>query len=277
MAAAGAEVLMPARPVILLVCAPILLVACGGGGSQKNVADTTLTPLAYVRSAAQKTAKATSEHMTLKGTVAVRGQLLLLTGGGNFDNASRTGALHVDFNVGGLTGGIDEVLHRTTIYMKSPLFSDALPKGKTWMKIDLERALQSQGIDFSTLGSQDPTQTLAQLERVGTVTVVGDEDVNGTATTHYRGHVDLSKVPQGDKIKALTNAKYGPTDVWIGKDDGLVRRMKVSYSVATAGAARQSISFTTDFSDFGKGVVVTVPSAADTYDATNASIKGLGG
>jgi hypothetical protein len=267
---------MRARVCILLLAAPLALAACGGG-AKKSGSDAKLTPVAYVRSSAQKTAKAASEHMTLKGSVAVRGQLVTLSGGGNFDNAKRTGALHIEFNIGGLAGEMDEVMHGTTIYMQSPLFSAALPKGKTWMKIDLRRALQSQGIDFSTLGSQDPTQTLAQLESIGTVTELGSEDVGGVATTHYRGHVDLAKVPQGEQLKALTNATYGPVDVWIGDDDGLVRRMKVSYSVAPSTAAKQAVSFTTDFSDFGKAVVVSVPAAADTFDATNASIKGLGG
>lgn len=267
---------MRRRVSVLLLVAPLVVAACGSGG-KKSSSETKLTPVAYVRSAAQKTGKATSEHMTVKGSVAVQGQRVVLTGGGNFDNTTRTGALHIDFNVGGLTGGIDEVLHGTTIYMKSPLFSDALPTGKTWMKIDLEKALQSKGIDFSTLGSQDPTQTLAQLQRIGTVTKVGAEDLGGVATTHYRGHVDLSKVPQGDKLKALTNAKYGPVDVWIGDDDGLVHRMKLSYAVAPLGTAKQAVSFTTDFSDFGLGVAVSVPAASDTFDATNASIRGLGG
>ena len=220
---------------------------------------------------------ATSEHMTMKGSVAVQGQVVTLTGGGNFDNAHRTGAMHIDFSVGGLAGGIDEVLKGTTIYMKSPLFSNGLPKGKTWMKLDLERALRSQGIDFSALGSQDPSQTLGQLQRIGRVVEIGDEDVGGTTTTHYRGHVDLSKASQGARIKALTNATYGPIDVWIGKDDGLVRRMRLSFALGAAGAARQTISMAMDFSDFGKGVSVAIPSPADTFDATNASISGLGG
>jgi hypothetical protein len=34
---------------------------------------------------------------------------------------------------------------------------------------------------------------------------------------------------------------------------------------------------TMNFSDFGKGVIVTVPSASDSFDATSATIKGLGG
>jgi uncharacterized protein YdeI (BOF family) len=259
----------------LLVLAPLALAACGGG-SKKNAGATELTPVAYVKQAAHKTAAAASEHMTLKGTVAVQGQVVTVSGGGNFDNASKTGAMHVDFNVGGLTGGIDEIIHGTTIYMKSPLFSAVMPSGKSWMKIDLQRALQSRGIDFSTLGSQDPTTTLAQLQRIGTVTEVGDEDVGGTATTHYRAHIDLAKAQQGARIKALTNATYGPIDVWIGKDDGLVRRLKLVLSVAPNGAAEQTISITTEFSDFGKAVRVALPAASETFDATNASLKGLG-
>jgi len=259
--------------ILLLLVAPFALAACGGSKKSKQ---TTLSPLESVKSAAKKTASATSEHMTVKGSVAVQGQLVTLTGGGNFDNAAKTGAMHVDFSFGGLTGGIDEVMQGTTIYMRSPLFADALPKGKTWMKLDLERALQSKGIDFSALGSQDPTRTFAQLARAGTVVKIGDEDVAGVSTTHYRARLDLSKIPQGEKIKALTNAKYGPIDIWIGKDDTLIRRMKES-STLGSGQARQRISFTTDFSDFGKGVKVTVPAAADTFDATNASITGLGG
>jgi hypothetical protein len=266
---------MRLRVVLLLAAAPLALAACGGG--KKSSTGPKLSPSAYVRSAGQKTVKAPSEHMTVKGSVTVRGQRVLLTGGGNFDNAKHAGALHLDFNVAGLTGGIDEVMQGTTIYMKSPLFADALPKGKTWMKIDLQRALKSQGIDLSTLGSQDPTQTLSQLERVGTVTEIGPADVGGVSTTHYRGRVDLSKVPQEQKIKALTNAKYGPVDVWIGDDDGLVHRMRVSYSVAPAGSARQIVSFTTDFSDFGKKVSATAPPASQTFDGSGMTIPGLGG
>ncbi len=88
--------------VVLLVAA-LALAACGGG-SGKSAKTTTLTPAAYVKSAGRKTVHATSEHMTMKGSVAVQGQVVTLTGGGNFDNAHRTGAMHIDFSIGGLTG-----------------------------------------------------------------------------------------------------------------------------------------------------------------------------
>jgi hypothetical protein len=264
------------RGALALLVLPLVLAACGGG-TALNASEVKLTPVAFVTAAAKKTGKETSEHMSMKGSVTVAGQLVTLTGDGDFDNAKRLGSMHMTFNAGGLSGDLDEVLDGTTVYMRSPLFADGLPKGKTWMKLDLEKAAASQGVDFSALGSQDPTQTLAQLQAIGNVTEVGAEQVGGVDTTHYRGRVDLAKVPQGAKIKALTDAAYGPYDVWIGKDDGYVHRVKFSFSIKLKGAGRESIALTNDFSDFGKDVSVTVPAEADTYDATNQSIKGLGG
>ena len=49
--------------LLLLLAAPFALVACGGG-SKTSTKETKLTPLAYVRSAAQKTAKAPSSRRT---------------------------------------------------------------------------------------------------------------------------------------------------------------------------------------------------------------------
>src|SRR4051812_15897938 len=144
--AGRAEVLMR-RLVLLLVV--LLLAACGGGSKQASGPE--LTPVAFVKSSAAKTAKATSEHLAMTGSVTVSGQSVALNGKGDFDNTKRTGALHVDFNAGGLAGTIDEVIDGTVVYMKSPLFADALPKGKTWIKIDLQKAGASKGIDFSTL------------------------------------------------------------------------------------------------------------------------------
>jgi uncharacterized protein YdeI (BOF family) len=268
------------RRGVLVLLVPLVLsltLAACGGGSKTKANEVKLTPTAYVIAAAKKSSQATSEHMSMKGSVTVAGQLVTITGDGDFDNAKRNGSMHLTFNASGLTGDLDEVIDGTTIYMRSPLFADALPKGKTWLKLDLQKAVASQGIDFSALGSQDPTQTLAQLKAIANVTEVGTEQIDGVDTTHYRGRIDLAKVPQGAKIKALTDAAYGPYNVWVGKDDGYVRRVKFSFSTKLKDAGRQSIALTSDFSDFGKEVSVTVPADADTFDATNQSIKGLGG
>jgi len=52
-------------------------------------------------------------------------------------------------------------------------------------------------------------------------------------------------------------------DVWIGKDDGYVRRIQA------AGGGTANGTAVVNFSDFGEPVTVTVPPASDTADATN--------
>ena len=245
--------------------------ACGGGG-KSSAPPSNLTPIAYVKTAATKTAQVTSEHATLNGSVTAQGQVVTLSGAGDFDNARHVGSMHLDFAVSGLSGTLDEVLDGATIYLSSPLFAASLPAGKKWLKLDLQKAAASKGIDLSALLSQNPAQSLAQLQSSASVTKLGDETIDGVSTTHYRGRIDPSK-----KIKALANAKYAPYDVWVGKDDGLVRRIALAYSLGAAGAKREAIALTLGFSDYGKDVIVAVPAAADSYDATNKAIKGLGG
>jgi hypothetical protein len=265
------------RAAVLLVLAlPLALAACGGAGGKSSSSTPTVTPVASMQAAAKKTAASPSEHMSVKGSVTVAGQSFLVSGNGDFDNTNRGGVLHLDFSAGAIAGTIDEVLSGTTIYLKSPLLAASLPQGKTWFKLDLRKALASRGIDLSTLGAQHPAETLAQLQAVENVKTVGDETVDGTATTHYRARVDLSKLPQGRKLKALAKARYGPYDVWVGKDDGYVHRIRLSFSTGSA-TARQVVALTLSFSDFGKKVTVTMPPAAQVVDATSTMIQGLGG
>jgi hypothetical protein len=265
------------RLAILLVLAPLALAACGSSGGSNTSSGATLSPAAYVLKAAKKSSTAPSEHIKLQATTSVQGQQVDISGSGDFDNTSHQGSMSAHATVGGIDLQIDEILDGTTIYMKSPLFAAALPAGKTWLKLDLEKIGKTKGIDFSALMSQDPNQTFAQLQASGQVTKVGDETLYGAETTHYRGQIDVSKLPQGGKVEAFTRAKYGPYNVWIGKDDGYVHQISMSYSYVTPGVGRQTATMTTTFSDFGKTVTVNVPSDADAVDATGKTIKRLGG
>lgn len=249
---------MRRRAALLLAVAPLALAACGGGSKSTKTVE--LSPAAYVRQSAQKTAASASEHLKLTGAVTVSGQSVTVTGSGDFKDHS--GSLHLDFSAGGLTGGIDAVLDGTDLYLKSPLFADALPKGKTWLKLDLAKAAKARGVDLSTLASQDPAQTLAQLKSLKNVTKVGDEQAGGVDATHYRGHL----------VKTATTPG-GRYDVWIGKDDGMVHKVSFSSTIAP----QQRLDTSVELSDFGKDVTIEVPSAAETVDATNMNIPGLGG
>lgn len=264
------------RKLGLLVVLVLPLAACGGGGGGSSQSKAlTLTPLAYVKTSAHKTAQAPSEHLDLQGSASVGSTAVQLNGQGDFDNAKKLGAMHADFSAGGLSGTIDEIVNGTTVYLKSPLFAAALPAGKEWLKLDLQKVGRSKGLDFSALTSQSPEQALAQLEGAGKVTKLGDETIDGAPTTHYRVRVDVDKVPQGAKIEALTGAKYAPIDIWIGKDDGYVHRMHLAYALA-AGGSKQTIAMTMSFSDFGKSVDVTVPSDGQSLDTTGSLLSGVG-
>ena len=256
----------------LLVLLVLPLAACGGGGKSSGP-PSNMAPIAYVKSAATKTVQTPSEHVALKGSVTVGATLVTIDGTGAFDNAKKLGSMHADFSAGGLSGTLDEVLNGTTIYLQSPLLTSNLPQGKTWLKLDLQKAAP-KGIDLSALTTQSPTKLLAQLQAAGNVTKVGDETIDGTFTTHYRAQLDVAKLP---KVAALAHATYGPLDIWIGKDDGYVRRMHMGYTIKAASASSQSVAMTVDFSDFGKSVSVSVPTAAETADGTGRAIPGLGG
>jgi hypothetical protein len=266
------------RRALVFAVLPLALAACGGGSSSKSQtgSQSAGTPVASVQQAAKKTSQATSEHVDMTAATTVQGQGVKITGAGDFDNAKHAGSLSVHAAIQGVDLQIDEVLAGTTLYMKSPFFAATLPKGKTWLKLDLAKAAKAQGIDFDSLISQDPSRNFTELQATRDATKIGDETIAGVATTHYRGHIDLSKLPQGAKIQQATGVKYGPYDVWVGRDDGYVHRLKTSYSYAAAGR-RQSATLTMSFSDFGKAVIVDIPSAADAADVSAKSVGSLGG
>jgi hypothetical protein len=265
--------------IAALLALPLVAAACGGGSSSSSppLTVSNLTPIAYVKGAAVKTANATSEHMVMKGLAEASGQQVTIDGDGDFDQRSHVGSMHVEFNAAGMSGSIDEVIAGAAIYMKSPLFAAAIPQGKTWLKLDLRKVAKAKGINFSALLSQNPSRTLAQLKALVRVTKIGSEHVDGTSTTHYRGHIDISKVPRGAKLEALTHATYTPFDIWVGNDDGYIRRYKFAVAAIQADGGEGTFSLTMDFSDFGKSVDVSEPAAPDVFDATNLAIPGLGG
>jgi hypothetical protein len=256
---------------LLVLAAPLVLAACGGG-SAHVAAD----PLAYVKQSAHKTAVAPSEHMTMNGNVSAGPMTVTMTGSGDFATATKQGQMALNMSVLGQNVDMQEVLDRTTIYLKSPAFAAHLPSGKTWMKLDLQKAGAAKGLNFSSLMSQSPAQALQRLGAAGSVKSLGTETIDGVDTTHFQiTNLDISKLPQGAKIEALAHPKYGPIDVWIGNKDGYVYResLPVTYSV---GGQSASMSMQIDLSKFGEKVNVTVPPANETFDATSLGSGGLG-
>jgi hypothetical protein len=256
-------------PLVLLAPLVVVLVACGGQKATDEGG-----PIA---SAVEKTIEQGSEKTNTSGTVAFGGQTLRFSGVGGFNHATQEGYQELDVEVpAGGTTSVDEVFVKNTFWIKSPLFASSLPSGKEWVKVDLARANKALGFNFKALLGQTPDDALELLSRTaGTVTTLGEEEIDGVQTTHYRARVDPRKVPPKDKLQQLTAAVYEPIDVWIDDDD-LVRQVRLDYTAKAdpARPERARTKLTMKLSDFGLTVDVEPPAASLVVDSTATTESG---
>jgi hypothetical protein len=232
--------------------ASLALTACGS---------VSLDPVAR---AADKTVNQGSGHVTLTASIGSGAEVVQLSGDGDFQTKPALGAMTMTVRGSGIDSTMDEVLSGSTIYMRSPLFASALPAGKSWLSVDLQRFGKRFGIDFNQLAQQSPADALESLKKNASVTKVGAETIDGTPTTHYRALVDVSRL--SPKLQQATDLKTLPVDVWID-DSGLVRRLSESYTVSESGRSLPT-TLRMLFSNYGEPVDVQVPSADETLDMT---------
>jgi hypothetical protein len=270
------------RAALASLLVAVTVAGCGGGSSQPASTgqvgiSTSAAPQAQaVLAAGQKTSAETSARLSFKATFTgdTNGTM---TGEGVF--SQRQGHLTID--LGGLTGvgtgQAEIVFDKLVYYMKLPPGSGAsLPPGKEWFKLDFAKLGKQQGLDLSQLmqlNQSDPSQALDFLQGASDdFEEVGQEEVRGEQTTHYKGTVDLEKVAeeapadvqeQYRKLSELTGDKKVPMDVWIG-DDGLVRKIAFTQAVPNGG----SVKMEEELYDFGTDEQVEVPSDDAVVDLT---------
>lgn len=166
-----------------------------------------------------------------------------------------------------------------------------LPGGATWATADLGRALDAAGVDAGGLGEimrLTPQQQLDALAAAESVKTVGDETIDGTATTHLRGTVKLSDfveaLPPGrrararrairqlDKLPGGDVESYDtptPIDMWVD-DEKRLRRMTQNAPIpAQKGVPAGRFEMTIDFTGYGTALDVRAPRGADLFDATD--------
>ena len=262
---------------LLLVPMALALAACGGGGG----GGLSLDPVAK---AATKTAKSGSEHADFQARVELPslGSSFTMTGSGDFDTVNHVGRMSVQFaGMPQLKGKGEEVLDGTVIYMRFPLFERLLPAGKHWVKIDLQKAGRSAGIDFNALmqsSSGDPAQMLRYIEDASRgVHKVGAATVAGTSTTHYRAVVDFDKVAQArpsekssiQRIEQVTGVKRVPVEIWVDRA-GYVRKLTQAMTMRLPQGTMK-MTTTYELSDFGQHVAVTPPPTDQVVDLSGLS------
>lgn len=282
MAASGENVLIR-RLAIGLACLLALALASGCGGSSEQASFDTSTPGdapgQAVLQAGQKTQALRSARISF--TAEITGGLTSGTVTG--DGALSGGRGRMSMDLSGITNGrvvgrMDMVFDGPLLYVKPPQeIAQSLPLARSWVKLDLARLGEQQGVDFAQLFRQlsgvDPTKSLDLLRASGTdFQRVGEEEVRGDETTHYRGTVDLDKVAQelGGELGAsyrriieLGAASRVPVDVWID-GRGLIRRLR--YEQTLPGGS--STQLTEEFYDFGADVEIELPAANEVVDFT---------
>jgi hypothetical protein len=171
------------------------------------------------------------------------------------------------------------------MYVRMPLLTAFLPKGKSWVKVDLAEAVKAKGGGLAQMlqaNESSPAQMLAALVHSKDSQNLGTETVGGVATTHFKATVDprealLSQAKGAVPAQvdaALTKAKLDrlPVEVWVG-DDGLVRRLQVDLPrIAGAKAGFNGARFTEDLTGYGEDVAVALPADDAIVDAPGGKL-----
>jgi hypothetical protein len=250
------------RRLLLLATLALALSACGGGGDSGSG-----NPLV---DAADATAEQGSELTTTASTVVTPEQTLLLAGDGGYNHETVEGWQHYTIEVAGAKPVLDEIAIGNTLWLKSELFASILPSGKEWVKLDMSKVTKDLGFNAKGLLGTTTADVLRELGRTTTpVKTIGEEEIDGVETTHYRGTIDPKKIPAADRLAKLTSPAFKPIDAWVD-DDGLLRQVKLDYTtkVTTNGTERAHVTLTMKLHDFGATVDVEAPAAATVVDAT---------
>jgi hypothetical protein len=255
-----------------LALAGLALVAGCSGEAKVEAKASAAPPIDIVRAAGTKTADAGTARMSMVMATTAGGETFNMTGEGLFDLATQRGSMTMTL---GQFGTAEMIMLDDVLYMKMPALNQ-LTGGKPWLKLELDALLKASGTNVEQLrqlANQDPTQSLAYLEGIsGDVTVVGQEPVRGTATTHYKATIDLDEVAKKHAAMAsmITTLKTQigsarlPVEVWVD-GDGRMRKMTQKFTVTVEGTKAET-SVSMEMYDFGTPVSVSAPPAAETQD-----------
>ena len=273
--------------LVLLLLVP--LAGCGGGAAEQAALDAS-----GLAASADATAKAGGARfdLTVKQELPGAAEPVASSASGVIDTAGRRALMVMDLSAladqfGGAAdlgdGRVEAIVDGLIVYMKASFLPDGLlPPGKEWLRLDAAALAKRAGVsaaDLAALGQTDPLELLDYLRGVsGTVDRVGEQQLDGVATTHYRATVDLHRALQQLPPGLRKAAKPGidqlvkvagptmPLDAWVG-EDGLVRRIESTLTIRPPGASQElTTSYRLDLSEYGIEPDIRPPAKAKTID-----------
>ena len=141
--------------------------------------------------------------------------------------------------------------------------------GKHWLR--MERGKFGQQNPLGVGGVTSPSDVLDSLSKVAEdIKKVGDEEVRGVNCARYTMKVSLTTLMEGLDGEEHKEAKDDspwtkaivPLDVWIGKDDNLLRKSLVDMSMKDSGFVATT---ELELFDYGVEAKFEMPPASDTY------------
>lgn len=221
-------------------------------------------PLNAIARAAEVTRRVPGGRAVVKATVSSSESPEGITETGTmvFDDKGRAeGTLEGRGHSTGKEVELRVVADGTKAYVGSDAL-ESIPEGKKWMEIDYSKAVG--GAQATSPAEGGPQDGLETLEQVRDAEEVGEEDVEGVPTTHYRGTFS----PTEEVFGVKTNFSPPTADVWIDSH-GRVRRMQV---VVTGSLNQNEPTFRTEedivFAEFGPVPKIEVPPQDEVFDAT---------
>jgi lipoprotein LprA len=204
----------------------------------------------------------TTARVHMEMDIDTAGQKVRVVADGDMQTKPLAQSMTMD--MGGMT--MEMRMVDETMYMKSPMF----PGGK-WIRVRLDD-LGQLGMGALSEGLTNPMAMAEQYSKhITDATYVGEEDVNGAPTRHYRTTIDVQSLVKEMQIPgagAVELPKTATQDIWID-DEG--RTVKMVQDMAPL----QTMTMT--MSDFGKKVDITAPPAGQVTDMKDAGLGGTAG
>jgi LppX_LprAFG lipoprotein len=241
---------------VVVIAVVAIVLASGGGGSGGG-------PLNAIAKAAEVTQREPGGHATIEATVksSVTPEGISEAGPMVFDDRGRSEGT---FTVKGLSTGREVTITTIADGTKSYTTSSALtsiPEGKKWAEVDLSATAAEAGAP----PVNGPKEGLKVLEGVEEAEKVGEEDIDGVPTTHYRGTFPRAEEVFGVKVD-ISEPKI---DVWIDAQER-VRQMQVSLKSAVSGVegSAATTDVIIDYESFGRVPKIEVPPASEVFNET---------
>lgn len=250
-------------PALVVVAAAVTLLAGCSGDAEKPLAAPSPTgpPAAsFVRAAAEKTDDQSTGRYALTTATTVNGAEVVFAGEGVYDWGRDTGQTTYDTPV----GKVQQRLVGADLFLNLPQQPGVFFK------------LKAADVATSPVGGTvDPTSQLHTLAAVAEAEVVGEEDVRGEKTTHYRGTYDVARALRGARGlqraalrsslgAAATGVTQAPYDVFLDAE-GRLRRLTQTVEVPSADQTL-TVTTTLELYDFGVPVIVMPPPGAKQRD-----------